>query len=55
VRNPDAPAGEPPKTFSFDFVFSDDSKQLDIYNLIARPICDAAIEGFNGKITSVHQ
>ena len=52
VRNPHAPAGEPPKLFGFDFVFGDDSKQLDIYNLIARPICDAAIEGYNGKHSS---
>ncbi len=49
VRNPAAPAGEPPKTFSFDHVFGDDTKQTDIYNLIARPICDAAIEGYNGN------
>ncbi len=40
---------EPPKTFTFDTVFSPDSKQLDVYNLTARPIIDSVLEGYNGK------
>lgn len=39
---------EPPKTFTFDTVFGQDSKQLDVYNLTARPIIDSVLEGYNG-------
>lgn len=39
---------EPPKTFTFDTVFGPDSKQLDVYNLTARPIVDSVLEGYNG-------
>lgn len=48
MRNPNGSLDEPPKTYSFDHVFGDDAKQLDIYNLIARPIVDAVLEGYNG-------
>lgn len=41
---------EPPKTFTFDTVFGPDSKQLDVYNLTARPIIDSVLEGYNGTI-----
>lgn len=44
---------EPPKTFTFDTVFGPDSKQLDVYNLTARPIIDSVLEGYNGK-TNLH-
>ena len=40
--------GEPPKTFSFDQVYAQDSKQVDIYNETARPIVDFVLEGYNG-------
>lgn len=40
---------EPPKMFTFDTVFGPDSKQLDVYNLTARPIIDSVLEGYNGK------
>ncbi|CAF0841159.1 unnamed protein product [Brachionus calyciflorus] len=55
VRNPNASADEPPKNFSFDHVFGDDSKQLDIYNLIARPILEAVLEGYNGTVFAYGQ
>jgi hypothetical protein len=48
IRNPNGNSMEPPKIYTFDHVFGDDANQLNIYNLIARPIVDAAIEGFNG-------
>lgn len=35
--------------FTFDTVFGPDSKQLDVYNLTARPIIDSVLEGYNGK------
>lgn len=37
-----------PKTFTFDTVFGPESKQLDVYNLTARPIIDSVLEGYNG-------
>lgn len=55
VRNPDASGGEPPKVYSFDHVFAPDSKQVDIYNLISRPIVDAVLEGFNGTVFAYGQ
>lgn len=48
-------SNEPPKTFTFDTVFGPESKQLDVYNLTARPIIDSVLEGYNGKcFKSVH-
>lgn len=41
---------EPPKTFTFDTVFGIDSKQLDVYNLTARPIIDSVLQGYNGTL-----
>lgn len=41
---------EPSKIFTFDTVFGPDSKQLDVYNLTARPIVDSVLEGYNGKM-----
>ncbi|XP_062380406.1 kinesin-like protein KIF3A isoform X1 [Sardina pilchardus] len=46
---------EPPKTFTFDTVFSPESKQLDVYNLTARPIVDSVLEGYNGTIFAYGQ
>ena len=36
------------KTFTFDTVFGQESKQVDIYNETARPIVDYVLEGYNG-------
>lgn len=49
VTNPNAPSGEPPKSFTFDTVFAPGAKQTDVYNQTARPIVDAIIEGYNGR------
>uniref|UniRef100_A0A4W3JYZ5 Kinesin-like protein n=1 Tax=Callorhinchus milii TaxID=7868 RepID=A0A4W3JYZ5_CALMI len=48
-------ANEPPKTFTFDTVFSPESKQVDVYNLTARPIVDSVLEGYNGTIFAYGQ
>lgn len=48
-------AHEPPKTFTFDTVFGSDSKQLDVYNLTARPIINSVLEGYNGTIFAYGQ
>ncbi|XP_037635231.1 kinesin-like protein KIF3A isoform X5 [Sebastes umbrosus] len=46
---------EPPKTFTFDTVFGQESKQLDVYNLTARPIVDSVLAGYNGTIFAYGQ
>uniref|UniRef100_A0A8C9QX09 Kinesin-like protein n=1 Tax=Scleropages formosus TaxID=113540 RepID=A0A8C9QX09_SCLFO len=46
---------EPPKTFTFDTVFGPDSKQLDVYNLTARPIIESVLLGYNGTIFAYGQ
>ncbi|XP_063727331.1 kinesin-like protein KIF3A isoform X2 [Symsagittifera roscoffensis] len=48
-------ADEPPKTFTFDNVFSDTSKQADVYNITARKIVDNVLEGYNGTIFAYGQ
>lgn len=55
VTNPDAPRGEPPKTFTFDTVFAPGCKQTDVYNQTARPIVEAVMEGYNGKYHKVRK
>ncbi|NP_999777.1 kinesin-II 85 kDa subunit [Strongylocentrotus purpuratus] len=55
VTNPNAPSGEPPKSFTFDTVFAPGAKQTDVYNQTARPIVDAIIEGYNGTIFAYGQ
>jgi kinesin family protein 3/17 len=40
---------EPPKTFTFDIVFGQNSKQVDVYNEVARPLVECVLEGYNGK------
>lgn len=46
---------EPPKTFTFDTVFGPASKQVDVYNLTARPIVDSVLQGYNGTIFAYGQ
>uniref|UniRef100_A0A8D0H2G1 Kinesin-like protein n=1 Tax=Sphenodon punctatus TaxID=8508 RepID=A0A8D0H2G1_SPHPU len=48
-------SNEPPKTFTFDTVFGPESKQLDVYNLTARPIIDSVLEGYNVTIFAYGQ
>lgn len=55
VTNPDAPRGEPPKSFTFDTVFAPGCKQTDVYNQTARPIVEAVMEGYNGTIFAYGQ
>ncbi|XP_018016363.1 kinesin-like protein KIF3A, partial [Hyalella azteca] len=60
VTNPNMAASshssdEPPKMFTFDSVFCPDSKQVDVYNLAARPIVDNVLEGYNGTIFAYGQ
>ena len=43
------------RDFTFDQVFGFESKQVDIYNLVARPIVDSVLEGYNGTIFAYGQ
>eukprot|EP00833_Pecoramyces_ruminatium_P002353 jgi/Orpsp1_1/1176385/evm.model.c7180000057401.1 len=38
------------KTFTFDSVFDEDCKQIDVYNQTARNIIDGVLNGFNGTV-----
>merc|ERR1712174_174291 len=35
-----------PKKYTFDHVFGFNSKQVDLYNIVARPIVDSVLEGY---------
>lgn len=37
------------RMFTFDTVFGPDSKQVDVYNITARPIVNSVLAGYNGK------
>ncbi|XP_039288788.1 kinesin-like protein KIF3A [Nilaparvata lugens] len=55
VRNPQAGPSDTPRTFVFDTVFDIDSKQLDVYNVTARPIVEKVLAGYNGTIFAYGQ
>jgi len=46
---------EQPKSFTFDQVYDQDSKQIDIFDITARGIIDSAMEGYNGTIFAYGQ
>eukprot|EP00882_Tetradesmus_deserticola_P032935 GHRQ01037580.1.p2 GENE.GHRQ01037580.1~~GHRQ01037580.1.p2 ORF type:complete len:137 (+),score=18.79 GHRQ01037580.1:511-921(+) len=47
VRNPKSE--EPPKTFTFDQVYDWNSEQATIFEITAKPIIDACMDGYNGR------
>lgn len=49
------PSIEPPKTFTFDTVFPPGCKQVDIYNVVARPLVSCVLQGYNGTIFAYGQ
>ena len=55
IRSPLHGNDDASKAFTFDYVFGPNSKQVDIYNLVARPIVDAVLEGYNGTIFAYGQ
>ncbi|VDD79786.1 unnamed protein product [Mesocestoides corti] len=55
LRNPNGKDNEPLKSFTFDYVFGFISKQLDIYNKVARPVVEQVFEGYNGTIFAYGQ
>lgn len=50
VNNPNSSIHEPQKVFTFDTTFGEKSKQVDVYNEVARPIVDMVLEGYNGML-----
>lgn len=46
---------EPPKVFTFDTVFGPNCKQVDVYNIVARPIVESVLESYNGTIFAYGQ
>uniref|UniRef100_A0A061QII0 Kinesin-like protein kif3b n=1 Tax=Tetraselmis sp. GSL018 TaxID=582737 RepID=A0A061QII0_9CHLO len=55
LRNPKLDTREPPKAFTFDQVYDWDSKQIDIFNISAKPIVDSVISGYNGTMFAYGQ
>ncbi|VDK75753.1 unnamed protein product [Dibothriocephalus latus] len=55
LRSPDESEDGPTKMFTFDYAFGMGSKQLDIFNKIARPIIEKVFEGYNGTIFAYGQ
>ncbi|WIA28846.1 hypothetical protein OEZ86_011372 [Tetradesmus obliquus] len=53
VRNPKSE--EPPKTFTFDQVYDWNSEQATIFEITAKPIVDACMDGYNGTIFAYGQ
>lgn len=43
------------RDFTFDHVFGFHAKQVDIYNICARPIVESVLEGYNGTIFAYGQ
>lgn len=41
--------------FHFDHVFGEESNQKKVYDIAARPIIDAVLEGFNGAVLAYGQ
>ncbi|KIZ06247.1 kinesin family member 3B [Monoraphidium neglectum] len=55
LRNSKADGGEAPKMFTFDQVYDWDSNQKEIFEITARPIIDAVMDGYNGTIFAYGQ
>jgi kinesin family protein 3/17 len=55
VRDPRADEREPPKVFTFDAVFGDNSTQRHIYNVCASQVVEAVLQGYNGTIFAYGQ
>ncbi|XP_044741165.1 kinesin-like protein KIF3A [Chrysoperla carnea] len=46
---------EPPKTYTFDYVFDETATQMEIYSETTRNIVDSVIDGYNGTILAYGQ
>lgn len=50
VQKPGTPTTDPPKTYTFDYVFDESASQMEIYSETTRGIVDSVIDGYNGTI-----
>ncbi|XP_032897225.1 kinesin-like protein KIF3B isoform X2 [Amblyraja radiata] len=55
VKHPKASPSELPKTFTFDAVYDQHSKQVDLYDETFRPLVESVLLGFNGTIFAYGQ
>ena len=55
VENPKGDDGEPPKSFTFDFVFGADTQQKGLYDKAAAPAVNAVLQGFNATVFAYGQ
>ncbi|ORZ31702.1 P-loop containing nucleoside triphosphate hydrolase protein [Catenaria anguillulae PL171] len=55
ITDPNAPATDPPKQFTFDSAFDWNSQQIDVYNKTALPIVESVLNGYNGTIFAYGQ
>lgn len=56
LHNPESSGKEPPKTFTFDQVYDWNSRQDTIFEITAKPIVDACMDGYNGeKLCAPHR
>lgn len=55
LHKPDSDGSEPPKQFTFDYAYGPDSRQIDVFNELAKPICDSVMGGYNGTIFAYGQ
>ena len=54
IENP-SERDAPPREFSFDFTYDDDSEQVTIYRNLGAPLLDKAFQGWNGTIFAYGQ
>jgi kinesin family protein 3/17 len=55
IMNPKVDAMEPPKTFTFDYVYGQPAMQEEIYLESGYPIVESVLEGYNGTIFAYGQ
>lgn len=53
LRNPKG--DEPPKSFTFDHAFHWEATQKEVYDIVARPIVNSVMDGYNGTIFAYGQ
>ena len=55
LKNPKADITDPPKQFTFDAAYDQESVQKDLYLETFAPLVNSVLEGFNGTIFAYGQ
>mmetsp|Transcript_31284 Transcript_31284/g.61977 ORF Transcript_31284/g.61977 Transcript_31284/m.61977 type:complete len:115 (-) Transcript_31284:401-745(-) len=55
ANNPTADKSEPPKSFTFDAVFEQTCTQKEVYDIVAVPVVQSVLDGYNGTIFAYGQ